>query len=92
MDRPSRGAGGGGGWALRALKSAGPGAKGPGPRAFCLAGPGALGAPGPPNAAAPPGAPAGLLPKGMLPFVNAYPFPIRIPFGLPFPKRPQHPM
>ena len=69
-----RGAGGGGGWALRALKSAGPGAKGPGARAFCLAGPGALGAPGPPNAAAPPGAPAGLLPKGMLSPENAHSF------------------
>ena len=54
MDRPSRGAGGGGGGALRALKSAGPEAKGPRPLPVCLAGPGALGAPGPPNAAAPP--------------------------------------
>ena len=57
MDRPSRGAGGGGGWALRALKSAGPEAKGPGPRAFCLAGPGAL---GPPDRQTPPPPPAPL--------------------------------
>ena len=93
MDRPSRGAGGGG--RLGASRPERAGVRGPcGPRPLpvCLAGPGALGAPGPPNAAAPPGAPAGLLPKGMLPFVNAYPFPIRIPFGLPFSKRPQHPM
>ena len=55
MDRPSRGAGGGGGWALRALNGQGCGGlAAPAPLPVCLAGPGALGAPGPPNAAAPP--------------------------------------
>ena len=47
---------GGGGGTRSVLKARGPGAFGPGPRAFCLAGRGAaLGAaPRPPNAAAPP--------------------------------------
>ena len=55
MDRPSRGAGGGGGWALRALNGQGAGAlRPPHPCPFVWLVRGPWGPPDQPNAAAPP--------------------------------------